>query len=172
MIWELIATVVAGFGAAGIALLVRKLSANRLGKYWVPVSAGIGMLGFQIYMEYQWFDHQRSRLPAGVVVVSTVQHQSPWQPWTYLFSQTGRFMAADIDKAVRNQLNSDIVLVDLYLFSPKMPVQPVKQLVHCAEHKRADFTPEFVIPAKDQTLDEHWFALPSDHGLLAVCQRL
>lgn len=172
MIWELIATVVAGFGAAGIALLLRKLSAQRLAKYWIPIFAGAGMLFFQIYLEYQWFDHQRSRLPPGVEVVMQVEESQPFRPWTYLIPQTRRFMAADFGKAVRNQQNDDVMLVDVYLFAQKTPVQPVRQLVHCQAGKRADFSAKLVIPGKGQPLDNHWFELPAGNTLLQVCQRI
>jgi len=69
MFWELIATVFAGLGGAGIALLLRKLTKQSTPKWLVPVFAGGAMLGFQIQGEYDWYDHQASLLPEGVVVV-------------------------------------------------------------------------------------------------------
>ncbi|MES7593453.1 hypothetical protein U6M85_12405, partial [Cutibacterium acnes] len=68
MFWELIATFSAGLGAAGIALLLRAITLKKLPNWIIPVFAGAGMLGFQIYSEYTWFSHQRSLLPAGVEV--------------------------------------------------------------------------------------------------------
>ena len=57
MIWHLVATFSAGLGAAGIAFLLRSLSKQKLPKWIIPAFAGIGMLGYQIYFEYNWFAH-------------------------------------------------------------------------------------------------------------------
>ncbi len=89
MLWDVIATIVSGVGAAGIALLIVKLSARRAQRYLVPFFAAAGMLGFQIYSEYQWFDHQQSLLPEGVVVVKAVAESTAWRPWSYLQPQIG-----------------------------------------------------------------------------------
>jgi len=171
MIWELIATVCAGVGAAGIALLLIKLSRQRLPRYLTPIFAGIAMLAFQIYNEYQWFNHQKSLLPEGVEVVMTASDQKAWQPWTYLIPQTNRFMAADFANTSVNQLNPDIVMLDLYLFAQRSPAIPVKQLIHCKAGKRADFSVDMMIPTKDATLDDTWFDIPADTDLLKACQR-
>lgn len=171
MIWELIATVCAGVGAAGVALLLIKLSRQRLPRYLTPVFAGVAMIAFQIYNEYQWFDHQKSLLPQGVKVVMTASDKKVWQPWTYLLPQTNRFMAADFAKTTVNQLNPDIVLLDLYLFAQRSPAIPVKQLIHCKAGKRADFSLDMPIPTPDSALDDRWFDLPKDSAFLQACQR-
>ncbi len=171
MIWHFIATIVAGFGAAGIALLLRKLSRNKAPRYLTPVFAGLGMLMFQIYSEYQWFAHQKSLLPAELRVVMAVEETTAWRPWTYLHPQTTRFMAADFGTLQRNQHNPAIVLVDLYLFAEKSPAVPVKQLVHCQANKRADLTADLAVPEPGASLDNRWFDIPPDHPLLAVCQQ-
>ena len=116
MLWELIATVFAGLGAAGIALLLRKLSKNRAPRWLIPVFAGAAMLGFQIQSEYSWYQHTASRLPAGVVVIKKIEQQTALRPWSYLYPQTLRFIAADVNNASQNQLNNQIMLVDLYFF--------------------------------------------------------
>lgn len=95
MLWHLVATIFAGLGAAGIALLIRVLSKNNAPNWLIPVFAGIGMLGYQIYFEYSWFDHQTSRQPEGVVVVSSEQGEAFWRPWTYLFPMTTAFTVVD-----------------------------------------------------------------------------
>ena len=43
MLWTLLAIVVAGLGAAGIALLLRKLTRNKLPKWIVPLFGGLGI---------------------------------------------------------------------------------------------------------------------------------
>ncbi len=95
MIWHLIATFSAGLGAAGIAFLLRSISRQALPKWIIPAFAGIGMLGYQIYFEYNWFDHQSSRQPAGTVVTSSYKGEVFWRPWTYFYPVTTVFTVVD-----------------------------------------------------------------------------
>ena len=46
MLWTILAIVVAGMGAAGIAMLLRKLTGNRLPKWIIPACGGLGMLAY------------------------------------------------------------------------------------------------------------------------------
>lgn len=95
MIWHLVAVFSAGLGAAGIAFLLRSISRQRLPKWIIPAFAGIGMLGYQIYFEYNWFDHQSSRQPDGVVVTSSQKGEMFWRPWTYFYPMTTAFTVVD-----------------------------------------------------------------------------
>lgn len=69
MLYEFIATIAAGFGLAGIALIIThlsKLAGKRAPKWLIPLFAAIGIFGFQIQQEYSWFDQQVTQLPEGV----------------------------------------------------------------------------------------------------------
>lgn len=113
MLWHLIATVFAGLGAAGIALLIRKLSAQRAPRWLIPVFAGLGMLGYQIDMEYRWFQHKQSQLPAGTLVVYQDQTPQPFRPWSYVFPQVRAFTVMD---PASRQRQGDQVFLRLYRF--------------------------------------------------------
>lgn len=165
MFWELIGTFSAGLGAAGIALVLRALTLKKLPKWLIPVFAGAGMLGFQIYMEYNWYPHQSSRLPEGVAVVRAVEEQAAWRPWSYIFPQTMRFIAADIKNAAVNQRNPELVLVNLYFFERRMGTRQITQVIHCGAPARADFTEQLVIPAPGSQPDANWHPLAADDEL-------
>lgn len=172
MFWELVATVFAGLGAAGIALLLRKLSAQKLPRYLVPVFAGLGMLGFQIHGEYNWYSHQTSLLPEGVVVVKAVEEQISWRPWTFIKPQISRFMAVDVKNSAANSNNADLVLANLYLFERRQPAINVKLVVHCKEQKRANFTEQLPLPAPGEAAGADFIAISADENmLLAVCSK-
>ena len=172
MLWELIATIVAGLGAAGIALAIRFISRKKAPRCLVPAFAGLGMLGFQVQSEYSWYQHQASLLPDGVVVVRTVEQQSFWRPWSYLHPQTLRFIAADIANAAPNQRNEAIWLVDLYFFERRLSAKRVPQVVHCQQHARTDFTEQLRIPAPGEAVGKVWHKLDiNDPLLLTLCQR-
>lgn len=168
MLLELIATLFAGLGAAGIALFGRMITAKRLPRWTIPAFAGAGMLGFQIYSEYSWFNHQASLLPDKVVVVKSVSESRPWKPWTYLYPQTVRFMALDKGSAATNHINPSLVLADLYMFERRRSAQRVPQVFHCDEGARANLTTDLQIPAPNETLNQQWLRLPPDDPLLTL----
>ncbi|MDR5873610.1 hypothetical protein LPL18_013610 [Halomonas sp. CUBES01] len=95
MIWHLIAAVFAGLAAAGIGLLLRTLSGKRLPKWIVPLCGGLGMISYQIHMEYSWFDHKQAQLPETAEVISSDTSEQVWRPWTYAFPVTTKFSMVD-----------------------------------------------------------------------------
>ncbi|PYF83484.1 MULTISPECIES: hypothetical protein [Marinomonas] len=171
MFWELIATVFAGIGGAGIALLLRKITKQTAPKWLVPVFAGVAMLGFQIQGEYDWYEHQASLLPEGVVVVKTVQEEAPWRPWSYVFPQTMRFIAADVANSAKNKIDPNLVLVDLYFFERRHMAKRVPQIIDCLQGARADFTQSFSASNSSNAESQPtWHPIESDNLLLkAVC---
>lgn len=170
MFWELIATVFAGLGAAGIALVIRALSARRAPRWLIPAFAGLGMLGFQIYSEYTWFEHQTSLLPEGVKVVRVVEETALWRPWSYVVPQRVRFMAINLEETTTNRQNPNLVLTNVYLFERRLSARRKPQVLHCTQHARADFSPELQTPEPGDPLGPQWQRLPPDDALLsAVC---
>lgn len=163
MFWELVATVFAGIAGAGIALIIRKISRQSTPKWLIPVFAGLAMLGFQIQSEYTWFDHQASRLPNGVVVVKKIEEQTFWRPWSYVFPQSLRFIAADVAHSAVNKVNTNLVLVDLYFFERRQLAKRVPQVIDCQQGARSDFSTE-------KNSQVNWHSLSkSDPLLQAVC---
>lgn len=170
MLWEFVATITAGAGAAGIALFLRWLSNKKAPKWLIPLFAGLGMLGFQIQSEYNWYQHQLSLLPDGIEVVREVQQQSWYRPWSYLWPQTLRFMAVDVKNAAANQQQSGLMLVDLYFFQRRASARRVPQVVDCHTGARAHFSADLSVNETGQQTDTDWVKLDKeDPLLLAVC---
>lgn len=171
MLWEFIATVCAGLGAAGIALIARKISAKKIPSWTVPAFAGLGMLAFQIYSEYTWFSHQKSLLPAGVEVVKAVEETSPWRPWTFVQPQVTRFLAIHVGPDAVNNINPNLVLADIYLFERRLMAKRVKEVFHCQQGARAQLNDDLMIPLQGEVLNKQWLKLPeNDPALVAVCR--
>lgn len=116
MFWDLVATVFAGLGAAGIAYGIRGLTLKKAPKWIIPVFAGLGMMGYQVYIEYTWFEHMQTRLPADTEVVSTVEDQVFWRPWSYAAPQITRFTVLDKASITRDVAGGDVVQFILYRF--------------------------------------------------------
>ncbi|MGP9798670.1 hypothetical protein ACT3UJ_15105 [Halomonas sp. 86] len=117
MIWHLIAAIFAALAAAGIGLILRNLSRNRLPKWIVPVFAGLGMLGYQIHVEYSWFEHKQQQLPESSVIVSSATGTEVWRPWTFVFPITTQFSVVDSDNIITRDIEGDqVVEFILYQF--------------------------------------------------------
>ena len=168
MIWELLATLIAGVGAAGIALLLKKVSPTLFPRYLVPAFAGIGMLTFQVHGEYSWYAHQQSLLPKGVEVVRTIEGTSWWRPWSFLVPHTLQFVALDTNQLAAHEQNSELQLIDLYFFAYREPARMLKQVIHCQQQKRILYSDTLVLPKAGEPLNDQWQPLSSDDPVLRL----
>ena len=136
MIWHLVATFSAGLGAAGIAFLLRSITQQKLPKWIIPAFAGVGMLAYQIYFEYNWFEHQSSRQPEGSVITSSEQHSMLWRPWTTVFPMTTVFTVVDTQNLQVRDMG-DLTLVEFieYRFEKKYidVVTHQKYVLNCTD---------------------------------------
>jgi hypothetical protein len=179
MLYEFIATMAAGMGMAGMALIIThlsKMAGKRTPKWLIPLFAAIGIFTFQIHQEYNWYPQQVAQLPEGVKVVKTAESTEWFRPWSYVKPQILRFIAADSGYASAQVNDPDIYLVNLYLFERRRSVQKIPQVIDCLTPARADY----VIPEKDSTLTikEHvqqttaWRPLAKDDLLfINVCSK-
>ncbi len=164
MFLELIATFVAGFGAAGVVLLLNRITSGRLPRWAMPVAAGATMIGVAVWSEMTWADRTEETLPDGLEVAETVSRSIWWRPWTYARPQTVRMMAIDTTSIRTKDAADDARLVDIYLFERWQPPRLVPQLVRCSDPARADVT--------DATLAEpgsaDWRPVPGDSTLIRL----
>ncbi|WP_274572220.1 hypothetical protein [Neisseria leonii] len=137
MFWELVATVSAALGFAGVALSV-KWFWKRAPRWLVPVSAALGVMVFQVYQEYTWYSHTASRLPAGAEVVAESKETRFYRPWSYIKPQVSRFIAADTGNIVPNHTYPHWKKVTLYFFERGQPAHSLPVLVDCADGVQAD----------------------------------
>ena len=135
MFWEIIATASAGIGAAGIALILRFLL-KKSPKWLVPVFAGLGVLGFQVYDEYTWASHTQSRLPKDSVVVAQIPHTAFYKPWSYIKPQVLQFVVADKAGVQSNHDNPHIKKVPLYFFQRRMKAYQHTILIDCQSQQQ------------------------------------
>lgn len=146
MFWELSATIIAGLGAAGLVLGLRKIWPH-LPKGLVPAAAGAGMLLFQMVSEYQWYAHTRARLPAGAEVIAAYPQSAWYRPWSYAFPAVARFVVLDSAHNAPWQGEESFRQSRLYFFERRMPTQHWPILVDCRSSRQAN------IPATDGAPD-------------------
>lgn len=170
MIWHLIAAIAAAMAGAGVALLLRSLTRNRLPKWIIPVFAGVGMLSYTIYFEYTWFDTKQARLPEGSVVVSAEKGAMLWRPWTMKYPMPLVYTVLDGANAqIEDTDRGRIARFVLYRFEKQHLISTVTSDTYqllCAE--RAMFRLNEAGEAKFETLTE----LDKEAPLYqAVCER-
>jgi hypothetical protein len=137
MFWNLVATVFCGLGAAGIALGIRAITANRAPKWIIPVFAGAGMLGYLIYGEYTWFELKQSQLPEEAVIVDSESDAIVWRPWTLVAPYVTAFSAVDTESIRRSEENTQVTHFTLYRFEQKVTdaVSHRVHLMHCGKRE-------------------------------------
>ncbi|MFQ6776570.1 hypothetical protein V6Z69_15315 [Cereibacter sphaeroides] len=138
MVMDLLATLAAGAGLAGIALLLRFLSRRRLPKWIVPIAAGAGMLFFSIWNEYTWYPRVAAALPAEVVMISTPEDRVGLRPWTMLFPVTTRFMALDRTGLLRSESDPGIRRADVVVVQRWHNTQRVPMAFDCEGRRTAN----------------------------------
>ncbi|SPF78515.1 hypothetical protein [Pseudoprimorskyibacter insulae] len=138
MLFELLAVVIAGVGAAGIAIGLNRLTGRRLPRWVTPVAAGLTMLGVTVFNEYGWYARAQAALPEGTVVVHPVENRAMYRPWTYVWPYVDRFVAQDRANTQALMGSAAIKEVPLYLYDRWTTPKSVMILVNCETGERAE----------------------------------
>lgn len=171
MTLDVVAAFCAGAALAGIVMLLRKLSGNRLPRWAVPAAAGLGMLLFTIWNEYSWYSRVTARLPEAVVILSSPAESMAFRPWTYLVPISFRFMALDVPGMVTSAENPALRRADALLVQRWKPTLRIPLAFDCATGRRADLL-EGAELAPDGTLTgADWQEVgPEDELQRAACR--
>lgn len=167
MFLELIATVIAGIGAAGVVMLLIRAGVG-LPRWSVPVVAGLAMIAATITSEYGWYDRTRANLPDGLTVVDTVESRALYRPWTYLFPYVNRFAALDVATLKRNPARPGERIGDLYFFGRWQAVQKLPILLDCTGQRRASLADGAEFDADGTVTDARWIETGADDPVLAA----
>ena len=168
MLFELIATLVAGFAGAGVGLLLVRISGGRLPKWLVPVAAGAAMLTATIVSEYGWYGRTRAALPEGMEVAMTVNDDAIYRPWARIVPFVSRFLAVDLPSLRTNDALPGQRLVDIYAFGRW--TAPQRQLIaaDCETGARANVPPGAQIAADGRIEGLDWHRPEAGDPILAL----
>lgn len=171
MLFELVATIVAGFAGAGVALLLNKVLGGRLPRWLTPVAAGGAMLAITITNEYGWYDRTVQALPDGLDVALAVEDRAFYRPWTYFVPFVSRFLAIDTATMRTNEALPGQKMVEVYVFARWAAPQSRLVMVDCAGGRRADIVRGTAF-ADDGALDGlNWLdAGPDDPIVRSTCR--
>lgn len=132
MVLEILAAVIAAFAMAGIGLLARKLTRQRLPGWIVPAAAGLGMIGYAIWSEYSWYPRNLANLPEGIAVLRAEAGPSGLRLWTLVAPVTLSFVAMDLRAGTQHPTNAGLRMVPVYAFSRWKPIEDLAMVFDCA----------------------------------------
>ncbi len=171
MALELIAAIVAGFALGGMAWILRRWTGERFPKWIIPLAGGLGLIGFTVWSEYDWFDRVSGALPEGVAVVSAPKEAMPMRPWTYLAPLTMRFTAIDHRATVANPDNPDLRIVRQVSYVRWGGTAERMLVVDCAGGRQVLLAPDLVPDANGEIPGANWLDVgPEDPFQKAACQ--
>lgn len=168
MFLELLATILAGIGGAGVMMLIHKITGSRLPRWLTPVAAGAAMLGVTISNEYSWYNRTAASLPQGLVVAETVENTALYRPWTLAFPYVDRFVAVDEPNLRTHDGHPGLVLGDLYFYGRWSSVHKLPVLADCPGRKRAALADGIEFHTDGSVTGADWVASPADDAVLAV----
>ena len=162
MLVELIATVAAGLGVAGIVVLLGRLSGGRLPRWTVPIGAGVAMLAVTIANEYAWFTRTRAALPEGVIVATTREATAVYRPWTYIVPYVDRFAAVDRASIRTHPDQPGRRIVNLVFYGRWSQPRQVPVAVDCQRDRRAVLNETARFGADGAIGNVRWRRVPPD----------
>lgn len=171
MLFDFIAAAAAGFGIAGLAMLLRHLTRGVLPRWIVPLAAGAGMFGYAVWNEYTWFDRVTATFGDSVTVVSAPQEAQFYRPWTYVKPLTLRFVAWDGANVLRSTEKPGLLQGDAVIVHRWNPTQRVRMAFDCPSGAQVTLI-EGAELAPDGTLtNAEWQQAAADDPLQRVaCQ--
>lgn len=170
MFWTLLTVIIAGLAGGGIGLALRHLSRKRLPQGVVPVAAGLCMILATIGQEYGWYDGVRRTMPEDLVVISTREQQSWYQPWTFVQPWVRGFISYSPSETVETAAGSGLLAVQLRLQERWQPQMVRPALVDCANNRWTDLTASMQFTETGHPVEAIWREDQGEDPILrAVC---
>jgi hypothetical protein len=165
--------IAAFFVAATVGLMVwlarRWLPA--LPRWLVPASAGVALLGYTAWSEYDWYPRISGQLPPEIEVVAWREEASPFRPWTYLSPTTTSFVALDHRKTLTHPQKADLRIVTLYSFARTGGMTEGLMAVDCSAKRQVLLTTGVAITDEGTLTGAEWTAAGTDDKLQeAACR--
>ncbi|MDO9525152.1 MAG: hypothetical protein Q7J57_06355 [Gemmobacter sp.] len=166
MTLEFLAALVAGVFGAGVGMILRWLAGARLPRWIVPVMAGVGMIGFTVYSEYNWYPRLQAGLPAGVVIAQPLSAQVALRPWTFVVPLINRAIVVDKRQSLRNPNAPDLVLTRVMFFGRWQTTTDIMSTFDCANNRRVDVTAGISFDDTGNLQGGEWVDLAADDPVL------
>ncbi|NGP53533.1 hypothetical protein [Thioalkalivibrio sp. XN8] len=171
MLLEFLAAIVVGLAAAGVVMAINVVIRRRLPGWLVPAAAGISMIAFMVWMEYNWLPRTIASLPEGVEVVSVSRESSWYRPWTYFRPLSLRAVTLDTRRNRTHPAQPGQVMTSVVLLGRWMPPRQIPVVFDCDANRRADLHAAVELDADGYLSGADWRELPADDPALAIACR-
>ncbi|MGB0661853.1 MAG: hypothetical protein ACPGNV_16985 [Mangrovicoccus sp.] len=172
MFFELIATFVAGLGAAGLVMGIVKMSRGRLPKWLTPAAAGLAMIVFTIWSEYNWYDRTTATLPEGIEIARVGETKQFFRPWTYAAPIRDNFVAVDLVSIRENAADPDKRIANIVVMKRWAMPSQVAVLFDCTGARTAPLTEGATLSPEGAVEGATWINVPADDPVLqTACKR-
>ncbi len=171
MFLELIAAVFAAAAAAGVVMLLNRLTGKRLPGWLMPAAAGVTMILFAIRMEYTWYERTVADFPESVVITETNESSALWRPWTYFVPLTDRFVALDPAAVQTNDAVPHQRIAELLFFGRWKAPEAVPMVIDCATRLGAPMLDTVTFDETGAVKEAQWAPIPEgDLTFATVCK--
>lgn len=138
MVFHLFAVIAVGFAAAGTIMMTVRSFGYKTPKVVYLSAAGAAMITYNIWEEYSWYDRNALPMEAeGMTIVQTYSEANVWQPWTFAYPRTTRFMAWKHNQ-VDKQTVADLRYGELHLVTRRADIVVVPQVYDCDQALSAE----------------------------------
>lgn len=161
------------FVAAVTALIVWLLRRwfPALPRWMLPASAGLALIGYTVWSEYDWYPRMTGQLPPEIEVVASLEEASPFRPWSYLAPTTTSFVALDTRKTLSHPRQSDLRMVTLYSFARSGGMTEGLMAVDCVAVRQALIVAGAQITDAGELTGAEWQPIAADDRLhQAACR--
>lgn len=170
-IFNLLGPIMAGIGAVGVLLFLRRVLKVPMPGWIIPIGAAVTMMGTHMLNEYTWFSRFSAELPETMVIIDTAAEASWFEPWTYILPKTSRFAAIDLSSIKTNETNSDLVMGEVLLFQRYTPTAHVREIADCANNRTMGVQPGSKLDESGMPVNQHWVDRDETHPILkAMCK--
>ena len=171
MISILLALII-GLAVAGLVhLTLRLLPMVKKTRMAITVfAAGAGMLCYQIYDEYTWYQRASTRLGADMQIIQSFAQTSVLRPWAKKWPYVSRFTALSHAQTKRNDAQPNMFIVTTYLTERNRPTLKLRLIVDCARSQRTYFDNQIKFDATGAPVNAPWIPMQANDPLrIATC---
>lgn len=168
MVLEFFASIAAGLAMLGVALLLNRLTGNRLGRWLAPAAVAAGMLAYTVWSEYSWAGRS---LETGIYTEAAREEARVWyRPWSWLVPQTSRLIVLDRRFTRVHPDQPDLVLTRVVRLERWIPESGYLAVFDCAAGAQAPLTERVQLLEDGAVEGADWAVLPQGDPLLrAAC---
>jgi hypothetical protein len=139
-----VAVLIVGLCVGGLFFSLHRLTKGKIFKSLTPVAAGVAMISYMAYYDYDWHDFKAGKLPAGSKIFDIKREASFFKPWGFVVAPVSEFTVFDGRKQLTEQNGEFLIEYMTYTFikDPLERLQTRYYLLNCNTLERVEIDRE------------------------------